>query len=94
MSDWWDERKAAGQPSAQKFIAVAKVVEGVLANGVTEADVAWALRHVPTVSAAAIEMALSRRAGRGRHQPSSTAATAFRMLNEAAVDNRTGEVRP
>lgn len=81
VTDWWDERKAAGDPPAQPFMAVVKVVERVLANGVAAAAVAWALRNVPTVSAGAIEMALSRRAGRGQAR-SSTTATALRMIRD------------
>ncbi len=67
---WWLERKAADHPPAQSFIAVRKVVEGCLANGVARKRIEWALRNSPTVSAGAFEMAinneLSRRNGRSK----------------------------
>lgn len=82
VTDWWDERKAAGDPPAQRFVAVVGVVDGVLANGVAAEAVGWALRHVPTVSGGAIQMALSRRNGNGHDGRSSTTDTALRMIRD------------
>jgi hypothetical protein len=81
VTDWWDERKAAGNPPAQKFIAIVNVVDGVLANGVSAEAVSWALRNAPTVSGGAIQMALSRRNGHGYGRPSTT-DTALQMIRD------------
>lgn len=59
--DWWDERKLTDNPPSQSFIAVQKVIECVLRNGVKQSRVEWAIRNVPVVSSAAIEMAIQRR---------------------------------
>jgi hypothetical protein len=64
VREWWDARVAAGSPPAQRFIAVQKVIEHALRNGVSEADLRWALPRCPTVSGGAIEMTLSQRRGR------------------------------
>lgn len=66
VREWWDARVAAGSPPAQKFIGIQRVVEQALRNGVSDADLRWALPRCPTVSGGAIEMALSQRRGRGR----------------------------
>lgn len=56
-----EERRAAGQPGVAKFIGAVKVVQAMLAAGHEPDALAWAMRHAPTVSTGALEVALSRR---------------------------------
>jgi hypothetical protein len=65
LNPWWEERKSADLPVAQSWAACRAVIAICLANGVSEEDVAWALRHAPAVSGGAIEMALNLRSKSG-----------------------------
>lgn len=58
---WWDERKAAGNPVGQPFIACAKVVKTMLAQDVPANRIEYALRTAPVCSTGALEMAIQQR---------------------------------
>lgn len=78
VTAWWDERAAANNPVGQPFIACTKVVESMLRNGVAASRLAWALRHAPVVSTAALELAIQQRLQRRaphEHQPLDTDRT-------------------
>jgi len=76
---WWDELVAAGEPTpAQPWPAMLQVVRAMLKAGHSEARVAWALRNSPTVSTAALTLAINRRLGKGARR--SSTATALDMM--------------
>ena len=63
----WDQRKAAGQPvPAQPFVAVARIATRLLEAGHHRDDVLAAMVEAPTITTAAVELALSRRRPRAR----------------------------
>lgn len=77
MRAWWDERKAAGNPVGQPFIACTKVVQTMLAQDVPASRIEWALRHAPVCSTGALEMAIQQRlAGKAKTAPVDLASQA------------------
>lgn len=69
VTAWWDERKAAGNPVAQKFIACVKVVETMLSQGVEPRRIEFALRDALTVSTGALEFSIQRELKRREAAP-------------------------
>lgn len=58
LDAWWQERRDAGNPVGQKYVACLGVVRAMAKQGVQLNRIAYALRHSPVVSAAALELAI------------------------------------
>lgn len=65
VTAWWEERKAAGNPVGQPFIACTKVVASMLGQGVAANRIEWALRAAPVCSTGALEFAIQHRLAKG-----------------------------
>lgn len=89
-TEWWDRRKAAGEAPAQSFVGVMQVVKLALSNGVPVRQLAAALDATPTVTAAALEMTLSKLRGKVGRQPPRMSEEAGRLLVDEYERNRNG----
>jgi DNA-binding transcriptional MocR family regulator len=95
VDDWWEARKAAGVSPAQPYIAVVKIVDTALRNGVSVNDLTAALRDTPTVTGASLEFTLSKLRGRvGRAAPNVSSAAAEQIVADYAETNGSPRNRP
>lgn len=87
IAEWWEERKAAGNPVGQPYIACVKVVTGMLKQGVTVQRLAFGLRHAPVVSTGALELTIQREVQRrAGAPPGSTAREREGSVLDAALE--------
>jgi hypothetical protein len=78
---WWEWRKAQGEVPVQPYVAVLKIVERALRQGVTVNDMTAALRDTPTVTFAALEFTLSKKRGKvGRADPNLSEGAARQIV--------------
>lgn len=87
--EWWEWRKAQGEVPVQPYVAVLKIVERALRQGVEVHDMASALRDTPTVTFAALEFTLSKKRGKvGRPDPNLSPAAARQIVADYERNGR------
>lgn len=94
VDEWWEWRQERGETPVQPYIAVLRIVDTALRQGVSVNDMAAALQDTPTVTGAALEFALSKRRGRVGRPPPNLSPEAAALLLDDYGDNDHGHTPP